>query len=340
MSHLAQLQYAIGKPESTALIRQQPEHFQVKEQLSFELEGQGQHVYLSIEKRGLNTNDVAISLARFAGVKQLAVGYAGLKDRHAVTLQWFSVDLAGKAEPDWAELNSENVRVVEVIRHSRKLKRGAVRSNHFQITLDEFNGEQEALIKRFELVQQQGVPNYFGEQRFGRNDANLKQAEKLLKGEIKHIKRHLRGIYLSAVRSYLFNQVLSQRVAGKTWNKPIPGDVFMLDGSHSVFTVDAIDEDILRRVNEFDIHPTGPMWGTGALMTVDKALALEIRALQPYHAWCEFLENAGLKQERRALRIKVTDIEWEFQGSNVVLRFGLPAGCYATSVLRELVFYG
>ncbi|WP_455200066.1 tRNA pseudouridine(13) synthase TruD [Kaarinaea lacus] len=345
ISHLSQLHYALGQPESTARIRQQPEDFQVREQLTFNLDGNGQHVYLYLEKRNLNTDDLAKQLAKFAGTKPLAIGYAGLKDRHAVTTQWFSVDLAGKPEPDWSLLSSEDIKVRETVRHGRKLKRGAVRYNYFQLTLKEFNGDERDLTQRLEYIQSHGAPNYFGEQRFGRNDANLKQAEKLFleKNESslkkKRINRHLRGIYLSAVRSFLFNQVLSQRVLDKTWNHPVAGDVFMLEGSHSVFTSEVIDAQIIRRVNEFDIHPTGPMWGSGDLMTSLDALATEMQIAQLHREWCEALVDTGLKQERRALRVHVEDLDWHWQGGDVVLNFKLPAGSYATSVLRELVVY-
>jgi tRNA pseudouridine13 synthase len=138
----------------------------------------------------------------------------------------------------------------------------------------------------------------------------------------------------------LFNLVLSQRVADQTWCVPIGGDVFMLEGSHSVFTVDAIDDDIIQRVKSLDIHPTGPLWGNGAPMTTDAALALEAQVLQSHQAWCDCLANAGMKQERRALRLKVSDLSWEWVGEDMVLEFKLPTGSYATAVLRELVLYG
>ncbi|MCI0505571.1 MAG: tRNA pseudouridine(13) synthase TruD [Gammaproteobacteria bacterium] len=337
MSHLLQLHYVLGQPEVSAAIRQSPEDFRVSEQLSFDPAGEGQHVYLFIEKCDLNTEDLANQLAGFAHVPRVAVGYAGLKDRHAVTRQWFSVDLAGKSEPDWRGLDTDNIEVIETIRHTRKLKRGAIRGNWFQITLSQFSGDPEDLTRRLEYINQHGVPNYFGEQRFGRNDANLKQAEKLIKDESKRVKRHQRGLYLSAVRSYLFNLVLSQRTADHTWNQAIPGDVMMLEGSHSVFKAGVIDDVIVQRVTALDIHPTGPLWGAGGLMTTDDALAVETHIMQSQQAWCELLVSAGLKQERRALRIKVSDLRWEWRGTDVVLEFQLPAGGYATAVLRELV---
>lgn len=343
MSHLSQLQFISGCPESTAVIRQFPEDFRVVEELSFEPSGNGQHVFLFIEKQNMNTETLANQLAKFTGVRQVAIGYAGLKDRNAITRQWFSVDLAGKPEPDWSGFNSEQIKIVETIRHDRKLKRGAIRSNHFQITLRQISGDQQELQRRLESIQRSGVPNYFGEQRFGRNDANLEQAKKLFlfsqtKGKSrKRANRHLRSIYLSAVRSYLFNQVLSKRVEDHTWNQPIEGDIFMLNGTQSIFTVDAIDEDIIRRVNTCDIHPTGPMWGGGEPLSSCKVLELEQQIMIKNQEWCDILVQEGLSQERRSLRSNVSEFIWDWNQDQLQVEFDLLKGCYATSVIRELV---
>lgn len=338
MSHISQLLYAFGKPSSTAAIRNSPEDFNVKEHLSFELDGSGQHVYLCLEKRGINTNDMAQSLARFAGVKSVAIGYAGLKDKNAVTSQWFSVDLAGRAEPNWNELESESLKIIEATRHSRKLKRGAIAENSFQIVLRDLEGGTSEIQQRLETIKKLGVPNYFGEQRFGRNDYNLKKAEDLLR-ENRKIKRHMRGIYLSAVRSFLFNQYLSQRISQCTWNNALDGDVFMLEGSHSIFSPVELDKEIHKRVELADIHPTGPMWGRGDLLTQRGVLDIEKQLMTDYPQWCSLLENAGLKQERRSLRVKIRDLVSIMDVESITLGFKLPPGCYATSVIRELVSY-
>lgn len=339
LSHLTQLSHAYGKPSSTAVIRRQPEDFRVTERLSFPLDGNGQHVFLLVQKRNLNTDDVSKLLARFANVKQVAIGYAGLKDKHAVTRQWFSVDLAGKPEPLWSELETEDLQVLEVTRHSRKLKRGAIAENRFEILLRGFKGDPGELEQRLEKIKLSGVPSYFGEQRFGYNESNLKKAEELAKNPQKKIKRHMRSIYLSSVRSFLFNQVLSRRVSDNSWDSPLAGDVFMLDGSHSIFSPEQIDDEIKRRVTEKDIHPTGPMWGAGELISHLEVLELEKQLASDYPQWCAFLEKAGLKQERRALRLPVRRLEWGQQDGNVLLKFALSAGSYATVVLRELVLY-
>ena len=335
MSHLTNLHYALGKPVSIAVIRSSPEDFIVNEQLSFEPDGNGQHVYLRVQKTNLTTQEVANLLAKFVDVKLVAIGYAGLKDKHAVTVQWFSVDLAGKPEPDWGDLQTENLKVIEVVRHSRKLKRGSIAQNQFEIVLREFTGDKSELERRLDKIKQSGVPNYYGEQRFGTNDFNLKKAEQLLLKN-KKIKRHHRSIYLSAVRSFLFNQVLSRRVAQDIWGKAVDGDVFMLEGTRSIFTVDSIDNEIIQRISTGDIHPTGPMWGCGELLTKSDALDIEEQVVSDYPQWCSLLEGYDLKQERRALRLAVRDLAWDSQ-NDVVLKFALSAGSYATVVLRELL---
>lgn len=342
MSHLDHLHYAFGKPESSAAIRSNPEDFRVTEQLGFDPVGEGQHVLLCIEKRACNTEDVARLLARFAGVRQVAVGYAGLKDRNAVTTQWFSVDLAGQTEPDWSHMDSDTVKVIQAVRHHRKLKRGALRANHFQIALRQLTGDNNVLLQRLELVRQRGVPNYFGAQRFGRHDANLAQARKLPvdatgAARKQRVSRHRRGIYLSALRAFLFNQVASQRVADNTWDRPMDGDVFMLDGSHSIFSSESVDHELIRRARSGDIHSTGPLWGKGNCPASGEAATLEHIVLLPYSVDCAILENAGLTQARRPLRLPVTALQWDMQEEVVWLDFQLPAGSYATSVLRELI---
>lgn len=336
MSHLSQLHFAYGKPSSNAVIRSAPEDFKVNEQLSFKPADEGQHALLCVQKRSYNTSDVAKLLANFAGVKPVAIGYAGLKDKHALTTQWFSVDLAGKPEPLWNDMESEGLKIIAATRHSRKLKRGAISSNQFELILRQIAGDRDDINQRLEKIKAHGVPNYFGEQRFGNNDYNLVQAEKLLLKN-KKVKRHLRSIYLSAVRSFLFNQVLSQRVAQQSWNKPMQGDVFMLSGSQSIFSPEQIDQEILGRVESADIHPTGPLYGAGELTTRLEVLEFEKKILSEFPRWCALLEKFGMKQERRSLRIVISDFNWDWQANELKLKFSLPSGCYATSVLRELV---
>jgi len=357
--HHQQLAYANGAPSLVAGIKKSPQDFQVDEQLSFELEDEGTHDYLLIRKQQLNTEDVVSRLSKHAQVKSVAIGYAGLKDKNAMTSQWFSVNLAGKKQPDWQTLNNEYLQVVEVRQHTRKLKRGAIKYNRFQLRLSDLVGDRDHLEQRLTIIQQQGIPNYFGEQRFGRSDANLKKVAKLFAGEITVKNHHQRGLYLSAARSFLFNQVLSQRVTDGTWNNVLAGEACILDGSNSYFVAtdsatttpiaqhsietglqperQTNPETTAQRLAQWDIHPSGPLWGAGELPTLGVVNVLESQVVSAFDTLCDGLARAGLKQQRRALRVQVQALQWEMVGNDVLLAFNLVSGCYATSVLREIV---
>jgi tRNA pseudouridine13 synthase len=332
------LPHAHGQPTLVGRLRAVPEDFEVREEINFTLDGAGEHVWVWVRKRGANTDWVARRLAEQAGVPSGAVSYAGLKDRHAVTEQWFSVHLPGKTDPDWSANPDPDFTVLNAVRHSRKLRRGALSGNAFRVTIRELDGDPAQLTARLQLVAATGVPNYFGEQRFGHEGGNLEQAEALLRGELKVRDRHQRGLYLSAARSALFNAVLARRVADGTWNQPLPGEVLMLDGSHSIFAVDEIDETIRQRVAAFDLHPTGPLWGAGVLRSGGPVRVLEEAAAATLPVFRDGLTAMGLEQERRALRLAVRDATLEFpEPRTAILGFRLPAGAYATTVLRELI---
>jgi tRNA pseudouridine13 synthase len=325
-------------PPAKGVIRRRPEDFFVDEVLGFEPDGEGEHVLLQIEKRNTNTQWLADQLARFAGIPKRDVSYAGMKDRNAVTRQWFSLGLAGAIEPDWDKLDIENIRVLRHARHRRKLRRGSLQGNHFKLIVRDLQGDLAALAVRLQQVAQQGVPNYFGEQRFGHAGANLHQAEAMFQG--KRIKdRHKRSLYLSAARSFLFNQLLSQRVARGDWNQAITGEVLMLAGTNSYFVPETIDTTIRQRLADFDIHPSGCLWGKGDSPARGEAAQLEQQLAKLHPLLCHGLEQFNLKQERRALRLPVVELQWELDNPArlLELRFFLSPGAYATSVLRELV---
>ncbi len=335
---LDHLPHAHGGPAGSGILRATPEDFEVEEVAGFAPDGEGQHVLLWVQKRNTNTDWLAGQLARFAGVKRRDVSYAGLKDRRALARQWFSVDLAGREAPDWSALGLDDVTVLRADRHRRKLRRGALEGNRFRIVVRELDADPAALAERLEAVRLEGVPNYFGEQRFGRDGGNLQAAEAMFQG--KRVRdRHRRGLYLSAARAWLFNDVLAVRITAGNWNRPLAGEVMMLAGSRSHFLVEAADAELERRVHEFDIHPTGPLWGRGELPT--RAAAREVEAELPrrHPIFCRGLEQAGLEQERRPLRLPVPDLHWTHDpdARTLTLTFSLPAGAYATTVLREIV---
>ena len=312
--------YAFGGPLFAAAIRTHPEDFQVTEELGWEFTGDGEHDYLWIEKTGANTEWVSRQLARHAGVPAKDVGYAGLKDRHAVTKQWFSVPRWHS--PDWSSLEVEGARVRDVQRHNRKLRRGAHRANRFRIALraDQLS-ERDELHARIDLVREQGVPNYFGEQRFGREGANLALADDWASGA--RLPRHKRGLAISTVRSFCFNEFLQERVIAGTWNRLLPGDKANLAGTGSVFDVTDVDDELERRCLEMDIHPAGELPGESS--DIDN------------EGWRNALNGARVDSGWRSLRLPVPDLEAEIEGGAVSLSFSLGRGAFATSVLREIV---
>ena len=327
--------FAGGQPEVRACYKEHAEDFYVDEVLGFEPDGDGEHAMLQIRKRDTNTEYIARRLAGLAGVRPVDVGYAGLKDRHAVTTQWFSVYLAGRDEPDWSALDDELIQVIAVSRHRRKLRRGSHRRNSFRIVLRRFEGDDAWFDGRLTQLCRQGVPNYFGPQRFGQQ--NLRQAHAWLCGHHR-VSRHQRSLYLSVGRSLLFNAVLSERVRQQNWNHCVDGDVLMLDGTHSHFAVidEDIDDSIRSRMEACDLHPTGPLWGRGASGTRNRAAEIENAVLAEYRDWCQALVRKDLKNQRRALRVNVSDLQWQKTSpQDRQLSFSLPAGSYATAVLRE-----
>jgi tRNA pseudouridine13 synthase len=332
------LAHAWGDMPASGRLRVVPEDFQVTEIPLLEPEGDGEHVWLLVRKRLQNTADVAALLARCAGVPLRDVSYAGLKDRQAVTEQWFSVHLPGSAAPDWSALESPDVSILREARHSRKLRRGALQGNRFRIKVRDLVADPALLRQRLETIAAEGVPNYFGEQRFGRDGSNLRTAGRLFRNPHMRLSRHQRGLVLSAARSQLFNAVLSRRVSEGSWNRALPGDALQLQGSHSYFVAAAVDAELQQRLAEHDVHPTGPLHGRGTTPVAGEPLALETAVLAGYGDWRAGLEAAGLKQERRALRLTVDGLDWRQPAADVLsLEFPLPAGAYATSVLRELL---
>lgn len=326
---------AHGAPLLRARMRVVPEDFRVDEIDAFEASGSGEHLLLAVEKRGMTTMQAARRIAQWAGVAESAIGHAGLKDRHAVTRQRFSVWLPKRTSPDVAALNAEDFKLLSADWHTRKLPRGALAGNRFVLHLRDVEGERNAIDRRLHAIAARGVPNYFGEQRFGRGGDNVAQALAMFAG--RRVKREERSLLLSAARSQIFNAVLDARVARGDWDGGVNGDVFMLDGSHSVFGPLAMDESIEQRIAGFDIHPTGPMWGRGELRTQTDVQVLEAGIAQQHANLCAGLEAAGMKQERRSLRLPVQALTHEWMDGDVLqLAFGLPAGSYATVVLREL----
>lgn len=331
------LAHAHGAPVLHARIRTTADDFRVGEIPAFDASGVGEHLLLTVEKRGMNTAFAAKRIAQWAGVPESAIGIAGMKDRHAVTVQRFSVWLPKRVAPDIDALQSDDLRVLEHAWHTRKLPRGALAGNRFVLVLRNVVGERAAIEARLQAIAARGVPNYFGEQRFGRGGGNVAKALGMFAG--RRVKREERSMLLSAARSELFNRVLQARVVAGSWDGALDGEVWVLDGSRSVFGPELGNESLQARLAEFDIHPSGPLWGEGELRTAGEAAACELGALEDDAAMRlrNGLEQARLSQERRALRMRPATLSWEWLGNDAFeLRFELAPGGYATTVLREL----
>jgi tRNA pseudouridine13 synthase len=320
-------------------IRSRPEDFRVSEELGFEPHGSGEHCLLRLRKTSCNTMWVVRCLARSARVPQRDIGFSGLKDRHAVTDQWFSLP-AGKANSlDHDQLREAGLEVLQQSAHRKKLRRGSHAANRFRIVLRNVTGDRAKLPARMEDIQRLGVPNFFGPQRFGRNNNNLCLAKSLAAGA--RIGRAERGFALSAARALIFNELLSRRVAAKTWDRLQAGDAAGLSGSRSFFLVEAVDSVIGGRLACGDIHPTGALWGKGELHTSGDVEDFEQSVAGEYPDLCQCLVRHGLVQERRHLRLMPDRLDWQVEElagyPALTLEFALPAGAFATSVLREIV---
>ncbi|MGH8283114.1 MAG: tRNA pseudouridine(13) synthase TruD [Gammaproteobacteria bacterium] len=333
--------HAHGPAPCQGHIRTKPEDFYVEEVLGFEADGAGEHRLLRVEKRSANTIWVARELARYVGMPARDVSYAGIKDRHAIAVQHFSLWLGEHPEPDWNALTNPEFRVLAAARHSRKLRSGALKGNRFRLVLRELSVAAVELQSRLETIREQGVPNYFGPQRFGRDGGNIEHAERFFDDPRSVRDRKLRGLLLSTARSLIFNTVLSQRVTEGSWNRVLPGEECMLDGSHSVFHVDSVDDALTARAAAGDVHPTGPLWGRGQSHISGEVAELESRIIKDQELFARGLETAGLEQARRALRLPIRDLTWQVGDAHTLtLEFFLPAGAYATAVLRELLDTG
>jgi len=330
--------YANNEPSLSGVIRTHFSDFKVDEKFAFEATGEGEHALLHIKKQDTNTDWLSRQISQLAGVRKVDVSYAGLKDRNAITTQWFSVWLPGKPDPDWSQLNSENVEILKTCRHNRKLRRGSLRGNQFSLIIRDVEGDASDFEQRMNIIKQDGVPNYFGDQRFGIDGKNLEKA-KIMFGGKREKDRFKRSIYLSAARSAMFNDVLSQRVEMNKWADGIPGDVMLLDNSRSYFLAEEIDEKIIQRLKEHDIHPSGPLWGRGDLLSKGAVAEIENKLPEKFEVFDLGLRNARLDQERRSLRLSVDDLQYSHDIENKILylSFFLPAGGYATAVLREII---
>jgi tRNA pseudouridine13 synthase len=328
---------AAGDSLGSAVLKACAEDFQVDEVLDIPLSGEGEHLWLWVEKRNLNTEEAARRLAKAAGVPLRTVSYAGLKDRQALTRQWFSLHLPGKADPNLSAAQNDTLSILKQTRHSRKLQRGAHSANGFTLRLTALAADRAALDERLEAMQRTGVPNYFGTQRFGFQGGNVFDAQQYAERQALPEQRNVRSRLLSTARSFLFNRMLAARVADGTWNRAQVGDLLAFTDSRSFFPAgEAECSD--PRLAILDLHPTGALWGEGRSVATGDCAALENAIAGEHQALCSWLARAGLAQERRILRLPIGGLTWHYPEPDILqLEFVLPAGCFATVVVRELV---
>ena len=321
-------------------IKKTPEDFQVIEKLGFELSGEGEHVWLFIQKRDLNTQDITKRLARLANVPRKDVGYSGLKDKNAVTQQWFSVRFPTGEEPDWLTLNDEQLKILKIQKHHKKLKVGTHQSNHFKVKVRGCQIDDPVALERtLKDIEKNGFLNLFAEQRFGREGANIQKAEAWLKGELKVKSPKDQGFLLSVLRAQLSNAYLLARQKINLINKAICGDIVGFPGANSWFnvTADNLDE-VNQRLSQNELVLAGILPG------VDKKLSLIAEGREfAERIWSQFECYTDLLQRKvemgfRAAIVWPTSFVFSYDENEgaVELEFELPTGSYATALLDAL----
>lgn len=332
MMDLAYLQKT--PPKQTALLKAECADFVVKEQLGYDMSGDGEFVAVKVRKTDCNTLFVGEQLAKFAGISARNMSYAGLKDRKAVTEQWFSLQMPGQPTPDFSQFSLEGVEILEVTRHQRKIRIGSLQGNHFEILLRNAK-ETDELKVRLDFLAKNGFPNYFTEQRFGRDGNNLTQALRWANGEIKVKDRNKRSFYLSAARSEIFNLIVSKRMELDLAQQILLGDVLQLNGSHSWFLVDESEDlaQLQQRLAQQDVLLTAPLIGEEEKSAVD----FEHEIFAQHQALFALMRQERMKAARRPILMHPQHFQWQFEPNGLRLQFALPAGSYATALIRELV---
>jgi tRNA pseudouridine13 synthase len=334
---LSSLAYLNGKPTATGKIKAQPEHFQVNEILGYEFAGSGEHLMVRIRKTGENTSFVANELAKACGVKSKDVSWAGLKDRHAVTEQWLSIHLPKGDMPDFSEFLKQypSIEILETTRHNKKLRPGELSGNQFSVTLSEVSDVADVL-KRLESIEETGVPNYFGSQRFGNQGNNLEEARRWGKENVRTRNQNKRSMLLSAARSWIFNNILSERIEQNLFTQVVEGDVLQA-GSEQAQVDTANLEAMNQAVSASEMNITAAMAGDNALPTKARALELEQPHLDAEPDLMALICGNRMRHDRRAISLKAQELSWSSEGDCVTLKFSLDAGCFATAIVRELI---
>ena len=327
-----------GKPQGQGILKANPEDFVVVEDLGFAPDGEGEHLLVRILKTDCNTRFVADALAKFLKIHAREVSFAGQKDKHAVTEQWLCARLPGKEMPDLSKFQLEGCQVLEYARHKRKLRLGALKGNQFTLILREIS-DRDDVERRLQAVAAQGVPNYFGAQRFGIGGSNLQGALRWAESGAAVRDRNKRSFWLSAARSGLFNQQVSIRLKKPEFNQVVDGDALQLAGRGSWFVATSEERmQLQERVDNRELLITAALPGSGEWGSQREALAAEQAAVAEETPLQALLVREKVEAARRAMLLYPQQMSWSWWDDvTVELRFWLPAGSFATSVVRELI---
>lgn len=329
-------------PGTGGALRTADDDFFVDEEIPYPPSGTGDHVFVRIEKRGMNTRHAVLAIARALGVADRDIGVAGMKDRHAVTRQWLS--LPPPATPEAAlALVVPDVTILEAVRHNHKLRTGHVRANAFRLRVRGAvaDGAERAATILARLVEPPGAPNWYGEQRFGRDGDNAQKGRALLSGERRTGRdRKLDRLFVSALQSELFNAWLVARMADGLYRDVLAGDV-LHKTTGGMFTSDDPVTDT-ERLRAGELVLTGPMFGvemrrppdgTPAAAREDAILAAAGLSRESFAQVRKLAEGT-----RRNATIHVRDARVHAEGpSTLEVAFTLPGGAYATAVMREVM---
>ncbi len=321
-------------------MRVEPEDFQVEERPLYLPCGEGEHLYVKIRKRLLSTPDLVRKLSSVLGIKVQGIGTAGLKDARAVTTQMVSLHF-GTAEQVARLKPDGQILSVEVLgRHRNRLRPGHHAGNRFRLVIRDIASQaKEAVPAMLDELSRRGVPNYFGPQRQGKKGDNYQVGAVLLvdQGRREKMSRAKRMWYLNTFQSHLFNQILVRRI--DRIDRLLVGDWAIKDNGACFQVEDAEKEQ--SRADRFEISPTGILfgsrvsWASGEPGEIERAVVAENGATP--EGLVEAAKTCGFRGERRALRVRLDELDWSLDGSNLTLSFALPPGAYATSVLRELM---
>ncbi|CAI8799262.1 tRNA pseudouridine(13) synthase TruD [Kosakonia quasisacchari] len=338
MTEFDNLTFLHGKPAASGVLKANPEDFVVVEDLGFEPDGEGEHILVRILKNGCNTRFVADALAKFLKIQAREVSFAGQKDKHAVTEQWLCARVPGNAMPDLSAFQLEGCKVLEYARHKRKLRLGALQGNAFTLVLREVSDRAD-VEARLQAIVEKGVPNYFGAQRFGIGGSNLQGAFRWAQSDAPVRDRNKRSFWLSAARSALFNQIVSERLKKTDFNQVVDGDALQLAGRGSWFVATLEEQaELQTRVEAKTLMVTASLPGSGEWGTQRDALAFEQQAVADAPELQALLVREKVEAARRAMLLYPQKLCWNWWDDvTVELRFWLPAGSFATSVVRELI---